>query len=45
MPDGVTDTVTAGERVMLLLADWLGVATIVAVTVTVCAVVIAAGAV
>jgi hypothetical protein len=30
---------------MMLLADWLGVATDVAVTVTVCAVVVVAGAV
>ena len=45
MLDGVTDTVTVGMRLMIPLADWLGVATDVAVTVTACAAVMVAGAV
>ena len=42
---GVTDTLTGGARPMLALADLVGSAALVALTVTVCALAIEAGAV
>ena len=42
---GVTDTLTGAARAMLALADFVGSAALVALTVTVCATVIEAGAV
>ena len=43
--DGVRETVTDGARAMLALADFVGSAALVALTVTVCALEIEAGAV
>ena len=43
--DGVRETVTGGARAMLALADLVGSTALVAVTVTVCALEIEAGAV
>jgi hypothetical protein len=42
---GVTETVTVGAKVMLALADLVGSAALVALTVTICALAIKAGAV
>jgi hypothetical protein len=42
---GVTETLTGGARAMLALADFVGSAALVALTVTVCELVIEAGAV
>jgi hypothetical protein len=42
---GVIETVTVGARAMLALADFVGSAALVAVTVTLCVLEIAAGAV